>query len=212
MMKSYIVALLALVAFVAAQSNPFYVTNPLKGATLKAGQSINLSWLNGVDQKVQVNIIQGANPSTMTPTGVSFEVEGESGSYKYTVPSTLPATGVYAFQFQYKDESGSTVYAYSDPVSITGGSESSASGSSSASASASATASSTSAAATTTTAAATTTTVASSTSLVPSSSSNKPSSSQSASTTPTPSNNSGNSIKLTALALVAPAVVMALCA
>lgn len=38
MMKTYIVALLALVALVAAQTNPFYVTNPLRGATLKAGQ------------------------------------------------------------------------------------------------------------------------------------------------------------------------------
>ncbi|KAI9304483.1 hypothetical protein BJ944DRAFT_240515 [Cunninghamella echinulata] len=205
MMKSIIVALFAAIAIVAAQTNPFYVTNPLRGATLKAGQEVTLTWLNGVDQKVQVNIIQGANPNTMSPTGVSFEVDGESGSYKYTLPTTLAPTGVYAFQFQYQDESGSSVFAYSDPISITGGT-----GSASPSGTATGTTTvSTATPVTTTTPAVTTTTVpVKTTTTTTTTKATTPS--NSATTTPNNGQSAASSIKITALALIAPAVVLAL--
>ncbi|CAO3631868.1 unnamed protein product [Cunninghamella echinulata] len=199
MMKSIIVALFAAVAIVAAQTNPFYVTNPLRGATLKA------AWLNGVDQKVQVNIIQGANPNAMSPTGVSFEVEGESGSHKYTLPTSLAPTGVYAFQFQYQDESGSNVFAYSDPISITGGT---GSASPSGTAPATTVAPTTTPVATTTTPAVTTTTPVKTTVTTTTTKATSPS--NSASTTPSNGQSAASSIKITALALIAPAVVLAL--
>ncbi|SAM06472.1 hypothetical protein [Absidia glauca] len=118
-MKSYCLALFfGLLALVAAQSStsPFYITSPLPGTVLKAGDSIDLEWKNGLDQTVKVLVIQGANSGTMSPTDISFDVEGEDGTHTFKVPRSLSPAGTYAFQFEYKDDSGSP-----GPVTVTGG-------------------------------------------------------------------------------------------
>ncbi|KAI8335161.1 hypothetical protein BC941DRAFT_503890 [Chlamydoabsidia padenii] len=122
-MKSYCVVLFTLIALATAQSStsPFYITNPLPGTVLKAGDTIDIEWNNGIDEIAQVTIIQGANSGTMSPTDISFEVEGDEGSHTFKVPKTLSPAGTYAFQFEYTDSNGSTQYAYSGPFSVTGG-------------------------------------------------------------------------------------------
>ncbi|ORZ18493.1 hypothetical protein BCR42DRAFT_435829 [Absidia repens] len=124
-MKFYCIAfVLATITLVTAQStsSPFYITNPLPGTVLKAGDSFDLEWNNGLDQTVNVILIQGNDAGTMKPTDISFDVDGDDGSYTFHVPKSLADAKNYAFQFEYKDDKGLTQYAYSGPVSVSGGS------------------------------------------------------------------------------------------
>ncbi|KAF7721206.1 hypothetical protein EC973_005106 [Apophysomyces ossiformis] len=106
---------------------------------------MGLDWINGVDQKVTVRLIQGSNSNTMQPTEYSFKVDGDDGYYQWKIPSDLPSDVLYSFQFQYEDDNGKSAYAYSDPFTILNGK---ATGSSSGSNSTAATGSATDAATT----------------------------------------------------------------
>ncbi|SAM01768.1 hypothetical protein [Absidia glauca] len=234
-MKSFCIALfLALVALVSAQSSndsPFYITYPLSGTTLKAGESIDLAWNNGLDQTVKVVVIQGPNANTMSPTGITFNVQGDDGSYTWTVPKSLAPSGTYAFQFEYKGDNGATIgltriethhllnfliesnsqYAYSGPVSVSGGTGTVGSVSATATSASASSAASSSAAPSSASSAA----VSSSSAAVSSSSSSAASSSAassskttaSASATPSPSN-AASGLTITSLALAVPALMM----
>ncbi|KAI8071081.1 hypothetical protein BC940DRAFT_295211 [Gongronella butleri] len=117
-----VLAILATLAVAAmAQDQAFYVTAPLKGTQMKAGSTYHMTWLNGPDVSAKVLLLYGTNPSTMSPTGTSFTVQGSDDSYDFKVPSNLSPSGTFAFQFQYADDNGGTVYAYSDAFSVTGG-------------------------------------------------------------------------------------------
>ncbi|KAI8096449.1 uncharacterized protein BX664DRAFT_324029 [Halteromyces radiatus] len=213
-MKAYCIALLfALVAIVTAQSNssPFYITNPLPGTSLKAGDSVDITWNNGLDQSVKVIVIQGANANTMSPTGISFNVQGGDEHYQWTVPKSLAPTGTFAFQFQYTDDNGATQYSYSGPITVTGGTGTIGSATASASSSSSAVSSvSASTSAVTSSSSATSSAVssASSSSVAPTSSSTSGSIKTSASATSTPTPNSATGLQITSFVLAIPALMM----
>ncbi|CAO3599104.1 unnamed protein product [Absidia cylindrospora] len=214
MKSSFIALFFAFVALVTAQSSdsPFYITYPLSGASLKAGESIDLTWINGLDQKVKVTVIQGADSKTMSPTGISFNVNGDDESYTWTVPKSLAAAGTYAFQFEFKNN-GATQYSYSGPVSVTGGtgtvssSTATATGVSSSAAASSASAKSSSAVASSSSSSVVAS--SSSSSVAASSSVASNNSTISASSTPSPTNNSAAGIKITSIVLAVPALVLA---
>ncbi|ORZ18735.1 hypothetical protein BCR42DRAFT_411486 [Absidia repens] len=213
MKSSFIALFFAFVALVAAQStdSPFYITYPLSGASLKAGESIDLTWINGLDQKVKVTVIQGADSKTMSPTGISFNVNGDDESYTWTVPKSLAAAGTYAFQFEFKNN-GATQYSYSGPVSVTGGTGTISSQSATATASSSAPAKSSSSAVSSASSSAAVSSSSSSAAVSSSSSaasSTASSNTVSASSTPSPTNNSAAGIKITSIVLAVPALVLA---
>ncbi|ORY96576.1 hypothetical protein BCR43DRAFT_524643 [Syncephalastrum racemosum] len=111
----------------AQQSNggnvPFYITSPLNGASYKSGDKAHIAWINGMDQDVEVRVLQGSDPSAMQPTGYSFNVDGSKGSYVWQLPNDLPSNGRYAFQFVYNNDDGTSAYTFSDAFSVNGGND-----------------------------------------------------------------------------------------
>ncbi|KAJ8656283.1 hypothetical protein O0I10_008077 [Lichtheimia ornata] len=141
---TFLFALLA--AFVAAQDDkPFYITAPLPGETWKAGDTATIKWVNGLDQQVTINVIEGPDRESMVPIGLSTKVDGSDGSAQLELPKSLDSKGRYAVRIDYENSKGKKASSFSGAFSVSGGSSSSSTSASSTSAtSTSATASSSS--------------------------------------------------------------------
>ncbi|KAL7313509.1 hypothetical protein PS15m_007248 [Mucor circinelloides] len=74
-------------------------------------------WINGVPGPFKLELLKGNNAASMQNTGVSFKnAEGSTGSYKWQVPSDIPA-GTYAFHYVFNGGES-----YSPQFKITSGS------------------------------------------------------------------------------------------
>lgn len=49
--------------------------------------------MNGMNQNVEVRVLQGPDPSAMQPTGYSFNVDGSKGSYVWQVRTSRTHAG-----------------------------------------------------------------------------------------------------------------------
>ncbi|KAI9487893.1 MAG: hypothetical protein EXX96DRAFT_615641 [Benjaminiella poitrasii] len=110
------------VAFVFAQtgSTPFYLTNPIIGSSFEAGNTVTLTWINGIDEEATVSLLTGTSSATMNPTGVTFTIQGTDEEYDWTVPDDLPQNATFAFKIDYKDSNGASASTYSSAFTITG--------------------------------------------------------------------------------------------
>ncbi|KAL0094955.1 hypothetical protein F4703DRAFT_1821499 [Phycomyces blakesleeanus] len=134
-MKPFFVAALCFLSTMAvAQTTDFYITAPLPGTVYKAGQSATLTWLNGVDTEVDVNLLVGNDPATMVNSAYSFTIpDGSDEEFTVVIPADLDSTKSYAFQFSYLSN-GATKNVFSGSFVVTGGKTPIASGSGSGSA------------------------------------------------------------------------------
>ncbi|CAO3676215.1 unnamed protein product [Umbelopsis vinacea] len=112
----------ALVAFVVAtvtaQSTPYYITAPIQGTSFKVGDSAEIDWINGDSSKVTLSLLNGPTPQTESVISViASNVNGDDGSYTWTIPASVAVSSTYAIQIQY----GTGNYSYSAPFSVTGG-------------------------------------------------------------------------------------------
>ncbi|KAI8877943.1 hypothetical protein K501DRAFT_337089 [Backusella circina FSU 941] len=121
-MKAIIVVFISLcLAFVAAQgSTPFYITSPISGTTYKAGSTITLKWINGINETATVELITGTTSSAMKSTSSSFSINGADGEQTWKVPSDLPQNATFAFMIHYTDANKALQTSFSSPFAITG--------------------------------------------------------------------------------------------
>lgn len=119
---TFLALLITYVAAQASQTNtPFYITSPLQGDSFKAGSSISVKWINGVDGSAKVVLLTGTNAATMKPTGYSFTINGADGEYDWKVPTNLPQDATFSLQISYTDpKTKNTATSYSAPFTLTG--------------------------------------------------------------------------------------------
>ncbi|CAO0798348.1 unnamed protein product [Mucor circinelloides] len=95
----------------------FYITAPLENNVYSAGGVVTTEWINGVPGPFKLELLKGNNAASMQNTGISFKnAEGSTGSYKWQVPSDIPA-GTYAFHYVFNGGES-----YSPQFKITSGS------------------------------------------------------------------------------------------
>ncbi|KAL9558247.1 hypothetical protein MBANPS3_000990 [Mucor bainieri] len=100
----------------------FYITAPLENNVYSAGGVVTTEWNNGVPGPFKLELLKGSNAASMQNTGIPFKnTEGSTGSYKWQVPSDVPA-GTYAFHYVFNGGES-----YSPQFKITSGSASSGS-------------------------------------------------------------------------------------
>ncbi|KAI8583373.1 hypothetical protein K450DRAFT_223320 [Umbelopsis ramanniana AG] len=112
----------ALVAFVvaaaSAQTTSYYITAPIQGTAFKAGSSAEIDWINGSSENVTLSLLNGPTAQTQSVLLViAKDVNGDDGSYTWTIPTTVGVSSTYTVQIQY----GTGNYSYSAPFSVTGG-------------------------------------------------------------------------------------------
>ncbi|CDH61079.1 predicted protein [Lichtheimia corymbifera JMRC:FSU:9682] len=79
-------------------------------------------WINGVDEKAKVRLLQETGTSPLQPSGYEFTVQGDSGHHDWQTPSDLEPDASYAFQFIYQGgDDDEPAFSYSGRFSITGG-------------------------------------------------------------------------------------------
>ncbi|GAN11211.1 hypothetical protein MAM1_0506c10770 [Mucor ambiguus] len=97
----------------------FYITAPLENNVYSAGGVVATEWNNGVPGPFKLELLKGSNAASMQNTGIPFKnAEGSTGSYKWQVPSDVPA-GTYAFHYVFNGGES-----YSPQFKITSGSAS----------------------------------------------------------------------------------------
>ncbi|KAF1805546.1 hypothetical protein V8B55DRAFT_1380523 [Mucor lusitanicus] len=100
----------------------FYITAPLENNVYSAGGVVTTEWNNGVPGPFKLELLKGSNAASMQNTGIPFKnTEGSTGSYKWQVPSDVPA-GTYAFHYVFNGGES-----YSPQFKITSGSATSGS-------------------------------------------------------------------------------------
>ncbi|KAI9287762.1 Ser-Thr-rich glycosyl-phosphatidyl-inositol-anchored membrane family-domain-containing protein [Umbelopsis sp. AD052] len=112
----------ALVAFVVAaataQTTPYYITAPIQGTSFKAGSSAEIDWINGNSENVTLSLLNGPTAQTQSIIMViAKNVNGDDGSYTWTIPTSVGVSNTYAIQIQY----GSGNFSYSAPFGVSGG-------------------------------------------------------------------------------------------
>ncbi|TVY86058.1 hypothetical protein LAWI1_G008954, partial [Lachnellula willkommii] len=119
------------------------ITSPsTKDQQVPAGSAFTITWsaasYTADSDTVSIVILAGNDPTTLQPGATITSIKNSVGSYTWTVPSSTAVT--YGFKIQL--DSDPSIFQYSQPFHITGGSASSSSSvSSSASATSSASAS-----------------------------------------------------------------------
>ncbi|CDS12495.1 hypothetical protein LRAMOSA04689 [Lichtheimia ramosa] len=131
-MKSFVSTLvfaLGTAALAAAQSSAgaFYITAPLEGDTWTAGKTETIKWINGMNQNISINLIEGKDSNSMVSTGDSINANGISGTASWNVPADIDTSGRYALRFDYTDSNGNDASSYSGAIKIVKGSSSSSS-------------------------------------------------------------------------------------
>ncbi|CAO3683306.1 unnamed protein product [Umbelopsis ramanniana] len=113
----------ALVAFIAAavtaqSTTPYYITAPIQGTAFKAGSSAEIDWINGDSGNVTLSLLNGPTAQTQSILLViAKNVNGDDGSYTWTIPTSVGVSSTYTIQIQY----GTGNYSYSAPFSVSGG-------------------------------------------------------------------------------------------
>ncbi|KAH8555920.1 Ser-Thr-rich glycosyl-phosphatidyl-inositol-anchored membrane family-domain-containing protein [Umbelopsis sp. PMI_123] len=106
------------VAAVTAQTTPYYITAPIQGTSFKAGSKADIDWINGSSQNITLSLLNGPTAQTQSVILViASNVNGDVGSYSWTIPTSVGVSTTYAIQIQY----GNGNYSYSAPFSVTGG-------------------------------------------------------------------------------------------
>ncbi|KAI7874040.1 hypothetical protein K492DRAFT_174896, partial [Lichtheimia hyalospora FSU 10163] len=101
---------------------PFYITSPLQGTVYKAGETATIRWINGMDIKAKVRLLEETGTSPLQPSGYEFTVQGDSGHHDWQTPSDLEPDASYALQFIYQNsDDDEPAFSYSGRFSITGG-------------------------------------------------------------------------------------------
>ncbi|KAJ2963860.1 hypothetical protein NQZ79_g1128 [Umbelopsis isabellina] len=114
-----------LVAFIAAvvtaqSTAPYYITAPIQGTNFTAGDSAEIDWSNGSDQKITISLLNGPSAQTQSVLSViASNVNGDDGSYTWNIPSSVGVSSTYSIRIEY----GSGNYSYSAAFSIDGGSK-----------------------------------------------------------------------------------------
>ncbi|KAI7875005.1 hypothetical protein K492DRAFT_211199 [Lichtheimia hyalospora FSU 10163] len=121
----------ALTAAQASSAGAFYITAPLEGDTWTAGSTETIKWINGMNENITINLIEGADSNSMVSTGDSINANGISGTASWNVPADIDTSGRYALRFDYTDNNGNDASSYSGAIKIVKGSSSSSSSSSS---------------------------------------------------------------------------------
>ncbi|KAI9319433.1 hypothetical protein BX666DRAFT_1926066 [Dichotomocladium elegans] len=81
---------------------PFYITSPTQGTVYKGGERVIIQWINGIHAPVKLRLLQGTSDDDMeVVTRHQVALDGDIGSYRWTVPTDLPSNDIYAFQFMY---------------------------------------------------------------------------------------------------------------
>ncbi|KAG1466067.1 hypothetical protein G6F46_007534 [Rhizopus delemar] len=113
---------MAKIAIISSQASYpyYYITNPIQGSIFKAGSNVTISWINGASGTATVYLLFGSDASTMRPTDIVFDINGEDGEYDWSVPSNLSQYTTYSLMISYPTESGNIGVAYSSSFIITG--------------------------------------------------------------------------------------------
>ncbi|CDH58377.1 predicted protein [Lichtheimia corymbifera JMRC:FSU:9682] len=110
-----------------ASAGAFYITDPLEGDTWTAGTTETIKWINGMNQNISINLIEGKDSNSMVSTGDSINANGISGTASWNVPADIDTSGRYALRFDYTDSNGNDASSYSGAIKIVKGSSSSSS-------------------------------------------------------------------------------------
>jgi len=128
-------ALLAFASSALAQTPNFDpITSPTKDEDVKAGSTFDIVWQpsSSYSGTVTLGLLGGSSPSTLSDVGtIASGVDNSAGNYSWAVSSTLGTASTYGIQITL--DSDKTVFQYSFPFQITGGSGNSSSASTSAS-------------------------------------------------------------------------------
>ncbi|CAM0137075.1 hypothetical protein VKS41_008235 [Umbelopsis sp. WA50703] len=114
-----------LVAFVAAvvtaqSTAPYYITAPIQGTNFTAGDSAEIDWTNGSDQKITLSLLNGPSAQTESVLMViASNVNGDDGSYTWNIPTSVAVSDTYSIRIEY----GTGNYSYSAAFAISGGSK-----------------------------------------------------------------------------------------
>ncbi|KAG1551129.1 hypothetical protein G6F49_009081 [Rhizopus delemar] len=113
---------MAKIAIISSQASYpyYYITNPIQGSIFKAGSNVTISWINGASGTATVYLLFGSDASTMRPTDIVFDINGEDGECDWSVPSNLSQYTTYSLMISYPTESGNIGVAYSSSFIITG--------------------------------------------------------------------------------------------
>ncbi|EAQ93567.1 hypothetical protein CHGG_01802 [Chaetomium globosum CBS 148.51] len=130
-MRFSITALFAFATAVMAQTEGFNViTKPVKGEKVPAGSTYEIVWQPSAAHpgEITIGLLGGASPQTLSVVDtIAKGVDGEDGTYSWSVPSTLGDLATYGIMITL--ESDASVFQYGFPFQIVpdeSGSESSA--------------------------------------------------------------------------------------
>ncbi|KAI9311375.1 hypothetical protein BX666DRAFT_1997827 [Dichotomocladium elegans] len=104
---------------VAAGVTPYYITAPLAGTTWISNTSATISWKEGANEAITINLIEGDSSALMVPTGHQLRANGTRGSVTWKVPLGLNPNDRYAIRIDYTDRStGQVMSAFSGAFKI----------------------------------------------------------------------------------------------
>ncbi|EIE83644.1 hypothetical protein RO3G_08349 [Rhizopus delemar RA 99-880] len=97
---------MAKIAIISSQASYpyYYITNPIQ------------AWINGASGTATVYLLFGSDASTMRPTDIVFDINGEDGEYDWSVPSNLSQYTTYSLMISYPTESGNIFVSSQAPV------------------------------------------------------------------------------------------------
>lgn len=119
-MRFSITALFAFATAVMAQTEGFNViTKPVKGEQVPAGSTYEIVWQPSAAHpgEITIGLLGGASPQTLSVVDtIAKGVDGEDGSYSWSVPSSLGDLETYGIMITL--ESDATVFQYGFPFQI----------------------------------------------------------------------------------------------
>jgi hypothetical protein len=120
-MRFSITAVFAFATAVMAQTEGFNViTKPVKGEQVPAGSTYEIVWQPSAAHpgEITIGLLGGASPQTLSVVDtIATAVDGEAGTYSWSVPSTLGDLETYGIMITL--ESDESVFQYGFPFQIT---------------------------------------------------------------------------------------------
>ncbi|KAH6853474.1 Ser-Thr-rich glycosyl-phosphatidyl-inositol-anchored membrane family-domain-containing protein [Chaetomium sp. MPI-CAGE-AT-0009] len=119
-MRFSIASVFALATAVMAQTEGFNViTKPVKGEQVPAGSTYEIVWQPSAAHpgEITIGLLGGASPQTLSVVDtIATAVDGEAGTYSWSVPSTLGDLATYGIMITL--ESDKSVFQYGFPFQI----------------------------------------------------------------------------------------------
>jgi hypothetical protein len=119
-MRFSITALFAFATTVLAQTEGFNViTKPVKGEQVPAGSTYEIVWQPSAAHpgEITIGLLGGSSPQTLSVVDtIAKGVDGEDGSYSWSVPSSLGDLATYGIMITL--ESDASVFQYGFPFQI----------------------------------------------------------------------------------------------